>query len=833
MAFTERLAFIVQANVDQFIREIGKAGDAADKQVNRAKSSTEKFSAQATKYGAGLVAFAGIAGAGLVRFAQDAEDANRPLLQLRNTIANMPKLAGENADQFISLATAIQATTAADADQIVSAEAMLGTFRLSAEQIKAVTPLVVDYSRKFGIDLVGAAIQVGKALDGQIGALKRNGVSIDEVLFKTDRYRAVTEALRTQVGGFAEVEGATLSGRLERLKNQFGDVEEGVGSGVAGAFSALLTPLEKSVDLFSKLSPETQASIGKIAAIATVTAAASGGLLLLAGQAKNVKDAFSQNGVAAGKFGTAIKGLAAVGGTVAAIAAVDAAMQQMGIGAESATKSIRDLATASDDAIASQFKPGLETDSFFDKLAAHGGSTVADAIRKRFRGIASESEAAAQRIIDSLNRQGLDTSKYVKILDEEKAKNRQLSADQRDNADATNAQGDAFSETADKAKELADKLKATSDAIIDLPDAQRDYASAIDDVAKAQKELADAQNLAPDPQKVAAATDDLASAQLDAKDAADHLADAQNRLNDLRRSAPDPLEMAHKELAAKQALLGAKEAQTGLREAQENLDRVRRSGAGADYVEQAEQQVEEAQLKVESSTLDAKDAQKELDDLRVGSMSRAKELERAERDVERAKLGVNEANRRVRESQKNLDNEMHPDKAEALATAHDHLASALDRAEGAASRLVEDQRKAAGLAAQTGYDYIRSQIAGLAALMGLLPAGEAKSQVQASIDELTKLLPKDVLIPDKGRLRASGGPVWPGTWLVGERGPELVHLNGSGSVSNATDTRSMMAGESRVFSFSGANFYVADLSDLIRQAEQRASLANLTFGHAA
>lgn len=30
--------------------------------------------------------------------------------------------------------------------------------------------------------------------------------------------------------------------------------------------------------------------------------------------------------------------------------------------------------------------------------------------------------------------------------------------------------------------------------------------------------------------------------------------------------------------------------------------------------------------------------------------------------------------------------------------------------------------------------------------------------------------------------RASGGPVWPGTWLVGEHGPETLHMGGSGTI---------------------------------------------------
>lgn len=45
--------------------------------------------------------------------------------------------------------------------------------------------------------------------------------------------------------------------------------------------------------------------------------------------------------------------------------------------------------------------------------------------------------------------------------------------------------------------------------------------------------------------------------------------------------------------------------------------------------------------------------------------------------------------------------------------------------------------------------------------------------------------------------RAAGGPVWPGTWLVGEDGPELLHLTPgqAGRVSNASDTKQLMRPE--------------------------------------
>lgn len=408
---------------------------------------------------------------------------------------------------------------------------------------------------------------------------------------------------------------------------------------------------------------------------------------------------------------------------------------------------------------------------------------------------------------------------------------------------AQNTLSAVMSDTTDKVREQAEayqrldkRLRERTQAVSDLPDSQRDLASALDDVAEAEQALADARS-GPDPAEVADAEDALASARLSTRDATDALADAQDRLNELRRDAPDPLELARKEQRAAEARTGQKKADVELREAQEELERVRRAGAGADYVEEAELKVEEAQNRVTDASLDTREAQKELDDARRGSATRAKEIERAERDVERAAIAVREARRGEKTAEDELDRVRNPDRVRAIRDAENELADAVERAADASQRVAENQQKISATAATTGETVLRTQIGALMTLLSLLPAGSpAATSIQTAIDDLSKLLPSSGYDyrAGKGQLRQHGGPVWPGTWLVGERGPELLSLNGSGTVHSASETTRMLGGGSRVFSFEGANFYVADLAGLIHEAEERASLANLTFfGNAA
>lgn len=327
MALTEKLAILISADARGAVQAFEQAGDAADKNLSKADTGAARFGDSLTKVGAGMVGFAAVVGVGLFSAAKAAEEANRSSLLLDNTLQNMPALAGANRQAFVDLADAIQNKTAADGDQIVAAQAMLGTFSTTQDEILGLTPLVVDYARKFGVDLTDAALAVGKAMDGQVGALKRNGVSIDENIYKTDRYKAVTEALRDQVGGFAEQEGKTLSGRLERLKNELGDVQEGIGVGVVSAVESALGPVTDLADKFSGLSEQTQSNIGKTAAYGTATIGAVGGVSLLTGQLIKLRDRFSAVDETGNRFlttsGKMAAGFGIAGGIVTAAVALD------------------------------------------------------------------------------------------------------------------------------------------------------------------------------------------------------------------------------------------------------------------------------------------------------------------------------------------------------------------------------------------------------------------------------------------------------------------------------------------------------------------------------
>lgn len=244
-----------------------------------------------------------LSGAALASFGRTAVrafgDSERAAAEMANTLKNNAQLAGVSITRFTKLASAIQAKTAADDESVLSGAAVLGNFKLTADQIEDVLPLVVDYARKTGRDVPTAATLIGKAMMGNARALKEVGINFKSTGDAGKDFGSITDALRGKVGGFAESEGKTAAGRMEILKNRFNDLQEVVGQRLIGAFDVLQGNL-------STLAPVIGGVVAGIAAYKSVVLAAT-----LATEIFKVKAAAAWL-VAAGPIGAIVAGVAAL-----------------------------------------------------------------------------------------------------------------------------------------------------------------------------------------------------------------------------------------------------------------------------------------------------------------------------------------------------------------------------------------------------------------------------------------------------------------------------------------------------------------------------------------
>ncbi len=267
--------------------------------------------------------------------------------QTNATIAATGGAANVTQAHVAALGDKLEKLTGIDSQVIQSGENMLLTFtniRNAAGKGNDIfdqsTKILTDMSVVFKTDAAGAAIQLGKALNDPIQgitALTRVGVAFTQQ--QKDQIAAMVASgdtlgaqkiilaeLTREFGGVAEAIGQTTGGKIERLKREFEDVEEGLASG-------LIPVLDNVSSAFLKIGGEGQ-TLGK-----TIGDVVSGAFINLApavGGLSELFDVFSGKNdkakEAADKVADAQKGVA--GATDEATAAVTANTEALDAQAE-------------------------------------------------------------------------------------------------------------------------------------------------------------------------------------------------------------------------------------------------------------------------------------------------------------------------------------------------------------------------------------------------------------------------------------------------------------------------------------------------------------------
>lgn len=300
---TERLAFLISANADQAIRAFEKTANSAEKELGKAENKIDKVAGSLTKFGGGAMAFAGIAGSALFSFAKEAENAEQQSRKLGNSIENAGTFADGAQGRMEQLAKNIQKVTTADGDAIVGMQSLLVQFGLTEDQINKITPLVVDLSQKMGVDMETAAKAVAKSATGSEGALKKMGIQVSYADSEGSKFDATMEALAGTVGGFAEKEAETFSGKVDQLKISLGDLKEGIGAGVIDVFGSVVGAATGASQALADIDPKLQETAGQILAVGTGVLGVAGSFSFMAGQAIKMRDRFMDASGALTGFG--------------------------------------------------------------------------------------------------------------------------------------------------------------------------------------------------------------------------------------------------------------------------------------------------------------------------------------------------------------------------------------------------------------------------------------------------------------------------------------------------------------------------------------------------
>lgn len=139
-----------------------------------------------------------------------------------------------NLQSTINQASAFQDLTGRSNESVQEVQALLLTMGgISQEQLPGATAATLDWAAALGKDLNSAALDVAKALSGNVMMLQRYGVQIDKAAVEAEGAEVVIRKLNEQFGGEAQSRMEITAGKLDLLRENFADLQKVIGQSTA------------------------------------------------------------------------------------------------------------------------------------------------------------------------------------------------------------------------------------------------------------------------------------------------------------------------------------------------------------------------------------------------------------------------------------------------------------------------------------------------------------------------------------------------------------------------------------------------------------------------
>jgi hypothetical protein len=225
------------ADVDQFGRGINQAEASATKLGSTAskvsKIATAAFAAMGT-----AAAFAAVRiGKDSVQAAIEDEKSQTQLAQALKNVTNATDSQIASTEKWI---TKQQYATGISDSQLRPALATLTRATGDLTKAQSLTVLAQDIAVGTGKDLESVSLALAKAYNGNLGALTRLGIPLDENIKKTGDFNAASEQLAKLFGGAAAANADTYAGRLAIVQQRIGELKEGIGADLLVRLDGLL-----------------------------------------------------------------------------------------------------------------------------------------------------------------------------------------------------------------------------------------------------------------------------------------------------------------------------------------------------------------------------------------------------------------------------------------------------------------------------------------------------------------------------------------------------------------------------------------------------------------
>ena len=235
MADIRTLKLALLADTKNFIDGLDKADRETKTFSNKLDDALQKGAAAFLAVGAAAGVMAIKIGIDAVKAAVEDEKAQKSLaITLKNTTKATDAQVKAVEDYIDKTARA----TGISDDQLRPSLDRLVRSTKDVTKAQQLQQLALDISAGTSKDLATVTEALSKGLDGNLGALKRIGVPLDENIIKTKDFNAATKALSETFAGQADAAAETFAGRMARIKITIDETKEQLGQ-------ALLPLLER------------------------------------------------------------------------------------------------------------------------------------------------------------------------------------------------------------------------------------------------------------------------------------------------------------------------------------------------------------------------------------------------------------------------------------------------------------------------------------------------------------------------------------------------------------------------------------------------------------
>lgn len=107
-------------------------------------------------------------------------------------------------------------------------------------EAQKLTSLAMDIAQSKSLDLETVSLALAKAHEGNLGALKRLGIPLDDSIVKTKDFAAATQVMTDLFGGAAQANTETLGGKMQIMREKVGELQESLGQFLIPKFTQLV-----------------------------------------------------------------------------------------------------------------------------------------------------------------------------------------------------------------------------------------------------------------------------------------------------------------------------------------------------------------------------------------------------------------------------------------------------------------------------------------------------------------------------------------------------------------------------------------------------------------